>query len=223
MNCEEVRELLPAYLLGALERDEVDVVETHLKLGHEHDDELVELRATVFALDRFADERSFDAVAAPGQPKVVQRTSPLRLRGLPGWPTFDRAWPVAVAAVIILAIFGAGWFVGQIAGDRGEQDVTVLVQGADGKLVSLQGGTTQDRVAVTMAGFERLPSDRVYQLWAVRNGEWLRIGVCNTNAEGGWQGEFPFTVKPGEQVALTVEPPGGSERPTTEPLLISRS
>ena len=47
MNCEQARELLPAYLLGALDVDETREVEAHLRAGHEHDDELVELRATV--------------------------------------------------------------------------------------------------------------------------------------------------------------------------------
>jgi anti-sigma-K factor RskA len=223
MNCEEVRELLPAYVLGVLDREEVDVLEIHLRSGHEHDEELVELRATVFALDRFADERSLDVAGERGQALPAHRPKRLGGRALPSWLAFDQAWHVAIAAIVVLAVFGTGWFVGHITGDRDEQDVTVLVRGPGGKLLSLSGGTAQDDVAVTMAGFEMLPSDRVYQLWAIRDGEWLRIGVCNPKDDGRWQGEFPFRLKSGEQIALTVEPAGGSEQPTSEPLLRSRS
>ena len=52
MNCYEVSELLPAYALGALEPDEVKLIEVHLNQGQDHDEELLELRMTLFALDR---------------------------------------------------------------------------------------------------------------------------------------------------------------------------
>jgi anti-sigma-K factor RskA len=72
-----------------------------------------------------------------------------------------------------------------------------------------------------MAGFTRLPEAQAYQLWAVRDGVWLRIGICNTNEQGGWMGDFQFSVREGEQIALTIEPAEGSEKPTSEPLLAS--
>jgi len=75
--------------------------------------------------------------------------------------------------------------------------------------------------SVFMAGFTRLPQAQAYQLWAVRDGVWLRIGICNTNEQGGWMGDFEFSVRAGEQIALTIEPAKGSEKPTSEPLLAS--
>jgi anti-sigma-K factor RskA len=72
-----------------------------------------------------------------------------------------------------------------------------------------------------MAGLARLPAGSAYQLWAVQDGSWNTIGVCNTDADGWWQGSFPYALRPGEDVAVTVEPAGGSARPTSQPILQS--
>jgi anti-sigma-K factor RskA len=223
MNCAEVNELLPAYVLGALEQDEVEALEAHLVSGNEHDDDLVELRATVFAMDRFADERSVDVVSTSAPARDERKVSQRRWGLSTTWLALPQAWRVALAAVVLLALFGGGWLGGRLTGEQAAQEVTLNVQGSGGQILSLNGETSEDHVTVMMAGLQRLPSDQVYQLWAVRGEEWVRIGTCNTNAEGGWKGDFPFQVQSGERIALTVEPAGGSERPTSEPLLISNS
>ncbi|HEU0075996.1 MAG TPA: anti-sigma factor [Dehalococcoidia bacterium] len=214
MNCDEVRELLPAYVLGALDADDLDAVEAHLHAGREHDDELVELRATVIALDRFADEPdldvSFDAMRRRAeQPGSIRRIA----RSV--------VWQIAVAAVVLVAVFVAGWLAADLTGGQA-QEVSILIQGPEGNYLVLESADS-GAVTVTMDGFERLADTQAYQVWAIRDGQWLRVGVCNTNEEGWWHGDFAFTVRPGEQIALTIEPEGGSETPTSEPLLTSRS
>ncbi len=216
MNCEEIRELLPAYVLGALDADEIEAVEEHLRAGREHDDELVELRATVFALDRFGDEAdlaaSFNSIPRRGwAASLVSRANRLPL------------WQTAAAAVVLLAVFGAGWLASALVGNDGSQNVSILVQGPEGKYVALAGAGSDQSVTVTMDGFAKLPEGQAYQVWAIRDGKWLRIGVCNTNADGWWKGDFAFTIRPGEQIALTIEPPEGSPAPTSEPILLSSS
>jgi anti-sigma-K factor RskA len=212
MNCSETRELLPAYVLGALEDDEIAEVEAHLRAGHEHDDELVELRATVFALDRFADAQSLEEPASrPDSAAGTRRARPFNV----SW-----AWRYAVAAAAAIAIFAAGWLVAG-SGSGGGQDVSLALRGSGGQTVSLAGNTSQDHVAVAMAGFDALPSDSVYQFWAIRGDTWVRIGVCHPDASGGWTGEFPFKVQSGERIAVTVERAGGSATPTSAPVLIS--
>ena len=222
MNCEEVRELLPAYVVGKLERDEVQAVEEHIRAGREHDDELVELRATVFALDRFADDLRQEAPVPIDARRPQLHTEPRKVAWL-GRLSVLPAWPLAAAAVVVLAVLGLGVLASGLTDGDGSKQVTLLVEGAPGQSVSLTGATDAAQVSVTMSGFERLPSDRAYQLWAIRDEQWLRIGVCNTNAAGGWTGNFDFTVRPGEQIALTVEPAGGSVNPTTAPILTSKS
>jgi anti-sigma-K factor RskA len=213
MNCDDVRELLPAYVLGALDAEDLEAVEEHLRSGSEHEEELVELRATVFALDRFAEEPDETLEAALPQALRVER--PRRL-ARPAW------WQMAAAAAVLIAVFGAGWLANGLIGSD-QQEVSIVVQAADGSYVVLESADSDDSVTVTMEGFARLPEGQAYQVWAIREGRWLRIGVCNTDEEGWWKGDFAFSVQPGESIALTVEPTGGSDTPTSEPLLRSSS
>ena len=93
MNCEDIRELLPAYVLGALEHEEHDMVEDHLRLGREHDQELAELRATVFAMDRFLrKEHSSVALAEPGSRFTTRNKNPSPILGKAGGAFSPRQW-----------------------------------------------------------------------------------------------------------------------------------
>ena len=217
MNCNETRELLPAYVLGALEDDELVEVEAHLRAGHEHDDELVELRATVFALDRYADPESLEE---PVRPIELAREGRPSAAGAGRGFAWRPVWRNVVAVAASIAIFAAGWIAAGV-NTGGGQAVSLALRGPGGQTVSIAGNTSQDHVAAAMAGFEPLPSDSVYQFWAIRGETWVRIGVCHPDASGGWTGEFPFKVHTGERIAVTVEPAGGSATPTSPPVLIS--
>ena len=222
MNCEQTRELLPAYLLGALDVDETRDVEAHLRAGHEHDDELVELRATVLALDRFADERALEPERRSDRPPLTLRPEgTAKGTGLRGWLAFQPALrTAAIAASLAIAVFAAGWFTSGLGNGTSGRDVSVAIR-SGGQSVSLSGATSEQRVAVSMTGFDRLAAGRVYQLWAIRDGTWSRIGLCNPHEDRTWSGEFPFAIRPGEQIALTIEPAGGSAAPTSPPVLLS--
>lgn len=221
MDCDELRELLPAYVLGALDAEELAAVEEHLRAGREHDDELVELRATVFALDRLVGDVATSGMRVTDVPRDRGRRAHLAGMGRFSRIASSRVGRGIAAAVVVLLTFGAGWFGGQLLTGEG-QAFSYAVQGQNGRLVELSGETSEDSVTVWMAGFERLPPEREYQIWAIRDGKWLSIGVCNTNAEGRWRGEFAFSAQPDEQFALTIEPAGGSPRPTSEPILQAR-
>ncbi len=228
MNCEEISDLLPAYVLGALEPDEVEAIEEHLRAGREHDEELVELRTTVFALDRYSDELSAGAIGAPvgGRIEAVSgaadREAPetASKKRASAWLPAAPGWGIAAIAAGVLLLFGAGWVAGQLLAGEGGETYAYAIEGEDGAFMEVLGDTASDSVTVTMAGLQRL-EDRSYQVWAIRGGEWVSIGVCNTNAEGRWVGDFDFSLRTGERVALTVEPRGGSDMPTSDPVLIS--
>ena len=211
MNCEEISELLPAYVLGALEPDEVEAIEAHLREGREHDEELVELRTTVFAMDRYNEDLT--AFAAPAAPRAP---IPLRREGAGAWGL----WRAAAVAAVVVLLFGAGWVAGQITAGGGSETYAYAIQGEDGSFMEVVGAEAGDSVTVTMAGLERLPANS-YQVWAIRDGVWVTIGVCNTNAAGTWVGDFDFSLHAGEEVALTIEPVGGSPTPTLPALLRS--
>ena len=49
MTCEEIQDLLPGYVLDALDAHEMEQVDAHLATCREHDEDLVDLRATGMA------------------------------------------------------------------------------------------------------------------------------------------------------------------------------
>jgi anti-sigma-K factor RskA len=70
-------------------------------------------------------------------------------------------------------------------------------------------------MAVDARDLPELEGEQVYQLWAVHGEEVVNVGVLEDTDEGASMG------MPGEDtlVAVTVEPDGGSEQPTTTPIV----
>jgi anti-sigma-K factor RskA len=202
----------------------MEAVEAHLRAERDHDDELVELRATVFALDRY------EAEAAPS-PMLERRvrdaveasptaTGPAPTSIRPLWSSTGLR--VAAAAAVLLLVFGAGLIAGGVLSGSNGEALAFVLQGDDGAFMEVRGSTGDNSVTVTMAGLERLASNS-YQVWAIRDGEWVSIGVCNTNERGIWVGDFSYELKGDEEVALTIEAQGGSDGAHAEPILRSRN
>jgi hypothetical protein len=220
VTCDEVRDLLPAYALGIVELDENEAVEAHLRDCRDHDAELVDLRATSFALELLRE----DIELPPGLHESIERI-PTRDAGR-GRSWRPRWWIATAAVVALFAIFGAGWLANSVLRDTEpstsiELRYTYALQGSEGELVRLSGIEGDDEVTVIMSGLERLPEGRLYRLWAIRGGEWLRIGQCNTNEQGGWVGDFAFALNPGDELAVTIEAPSADPQPRGEPILSS--
>ena len=76
MTCDEMRELLPGYALDALDLAETTDIELHLRDCREHDDELVGLRATGFALSLLDEEREPSAILRGRVLAVAARSTP---------------------------------------------------------------------------------------------------------------------------------------------------
>ena len=252
MTCEEIRDLLAGYTLDALDTHEIQQVDEHLAACRDHDDELVDLRATGMALalldDAAASAQLRDRVRAAAGPMPLYALGPDDMldaddalddieeieepergngrRAPAAWSRFapgreGRWWLVGMAATIAIVMFGAGWIAGTRNAPASQPAVrySYEMRSPTGQLVRFAGIEGTDRVTVTMDGIETLPEGRQYQVWAIRDGKWLSLGSCNTNARGWWKGDFEFTLHRGEEVAVTVEPTGGSPKPSTPTLL----
>jgi hypothetical protein len=107
-----------------------------------------------------------------------------------------------------------------IVGDPNAQRVSGPVSGGGAATVVISGS---DAVVVT-AGMRGLPPDRAYQLWLVRPDEIASAGLGPAGASGGgaWS-RIVDGVRPGDSVAISVEPRRGSEQPTTKPIAVLRA
>ncbi|MEI7926404.1 MAG: anti-sigma factor, partial [Chloroflexota bacterium] len=130
-------------------------------------------------------------------------------------------WMMGMAAAVALVMFGAGWYTGTRTAPAAQPPVRYSYEARTptGSLVKFAGIEGSERVTVTMDGLQAQPEGRQYQVWAIRDGKWVSLGSCNTNAKGWWKGDFEFTLKSGEEVALTVEPAGGSPKPSTPAII----
>ena len=245
MTCEEIQDLLPGYVLDALDAHEMEQVDAHLASCRDHDEELVDLRATGMALALLDDAAPSSQLrarvrAVPGpmplydfrdseddlldddlDERDAERTSAPAARSRFAAPRANSWWFMGMAAAIALVMFGAGWYTGTRTAPAAQAPVrySYEMRSPTGQLVKFAGIEGTDRVTVTMDGLQAQPEGRQYQVWAIRDGKWVSLGSCNTNARGWWRGDFEFTLKSGEEVALTVEPAGGSPKPSTPALL----
>ncbi|MYS69001.1 anti-sigma factor, partial [Streptomyces sp. SID5926] len=91
-------------------------------------------------------------------------------------------------------------------------------RGADarGRGVAVVASASRGRAVVTLSGYGEPPGDRVRQLWVMRPG-------AEPRSLGLFDGDTLLIAaglsRSATSLAVTVEPGGGSDRPTTEPVV----
>lgn len=222
----DLHSLIGPYALGALDEDERDAFESHLDSCPTCAEELDGFVATTVRLgEAVATEppaglRASILAAAAQTPQerptvVAMRPRSLRKR-LPSL--------IAAAAVVVAAAGVAGYVVEhqQVQDVQAEQsNVEQVMTASDAVTAESQLGTasmrlvhsaSHDALVLTVSGLPALTNE-TYQLWTVRDGVTKSAGlVDHTDLV------YVDQVDGVEQLALTVEPAGGSERPTSLPL-----
>ncbi len=222
---------LAAYALGALEPVEASELEVHLEscercrselrwLGPAlqmlpEDVERVEpprqLRDRVMAEVRADVDSGRERTAARGFRRSSGPLEWLRGGGGRGW----RPLAAGLAALALVLVAFAGYEIG--GGGGGGQDPTISAQQESGVFAEVvragDGGTLR------LANVERLPSDRVLEAWVEREGEIEAVpALFVPNREG--EASTPIDDLDGvETVMVTREPEGGSEAPTSSPIV----
>ena len=67
---------------------------------------------------------------------------------------------------------------------------------------------------VSASGMASLPSSRVYQVWVMSPSGARSAGLMHGSSL------LASAVRPGDRIGITVEPPGGTARPTTTPVAV---
>jgi anti-sigma-K factor RskA len=79
----------------------------------------------------------------------------------------------------------------------------------------------EHEAVVTTAGVPSLPQARVYQLWVMTAAGTARsAGLLAVTSSGSTGPVLAAGVLPGDKLAITVEPAGGTPQPTTTPVVI---
>jgi anti-sigma-K factor RskA len=172
-----------------------------------------ELRSRVLAIAEpvvaapAAEAPAVDAPARPARPRP-RRT---------WWPRFSL---VAVPAMAVALAAMLAWNVSLRNDiDSGRNDL------ASGAAVALPGVgnvvAQTDGNATLFAHLDPAPAGKTYEAWVIRGSVALPAGVF----KGGGTVELTLTqsAKPGDKIAVTIEPSGGSKKPTTTPIATSQS
>lgn len=241
MNHAEAIELAGLYVLDALNPDERAQVDAHVASCHEPHHEFAHVGAVTPALASLA-----EPVGAPAALKNRVMADYRAATGGPVWEPAAAAqlrparqswlgWAAAAAAVLILAVT-AGWaYVAQSKAALDSQRAQMIAQAIDvmaapGSSVAILQGTASAAGASGFAAFADdgsgyivlvhmplAPAGTTYQAWFIADGVPASAGLLSVDRDG--YALIALSGRPGTQViALTVEPTGGSEQPTSEPI-----
>ena len=228
-----IHELTAGYALDALDADERHAYEAHLA-GCEHcQQELESFWTTTEALAVAASgpeptaalrERILADVRAEPPQNVIPLES-RRRRAAPGLGAV-----AAVAAVVALAV---GLWGSDLSSDldetraalERERAAAAVLADPDARSVALAEGEGRlvvgpdGRAVLVVDGLGPAPAGKTYELWiAQEGGDPVPAGVF-PGADGREIALVDGTVDTGEVVLVTVEPAGGVDAPTTEPIL----
>ena len=233
---DDVAGLAGLYALDALEGPDLDRFEAYLA---SHPDARAEV-------DGFRDTAARLAVTSSSAPPAGLRDQVLgsisAVRQEP--PRLDverarrrralgrRVAGVAAALLLVVAAGFAGYAVGvdgESSGGEVADGVTELLANGDAVVVDLAGDaglsarlvySPSERGGVVLADdLPGAPDGQTYELWTVRDGTATSAGLFDA-ADGRVRTTVDGEILPGDTVAVTVEPEGGSATPTM-PIVMS--
>ncbi|MGZ0211799.1 MAG: anti-sigma factor [Actinomycetales bacterium] len=147
----------------------------------------------------------------------------------------------AVAAAVALIV--AGGVVADSIGRTSVDQSTFASQQAD-QLAALNSASDSQRLVSTVAGgatatfvwsaelassavivdgLEALPADQVYELWYIDESGARPAGLMNAAEDGPTWRVLDGEMAAGDLVGVTIEPKGGSDAPTTDPIVVFES
>lgn len=236
----ELHTLSGAFALDALSAEEAEQFRRHLEACPACRQEVRELQQAA------AQMGASEALAPPVHLKervlaAADQTPQLPPRATPAGAVTDvvsesttgprHRWGARLlAAAAAVAVVTAGLFgIGQLLEDdetssqltagvvrvfEADDANTATMPTANGGKISVATSPRLGEMAVDTDELPALDEEHVYQLWAIRDGAISSVGVLEP--EKGASMEMP---DPDTEVAITVEPVGGSRQPTTDPIM----
>ena len=225
---DDLHVLTGSYVLDALSATEREEFERHLQFCPTCDAEVRGLRETAARLALAC------AVNPPARMEQQVLAGTYRTRQLPPLAAsrpgrvlhFPRRLAILAAAASVAAAVALGitQLTAQHQLDQARAtaiarvvtapDAHVDTARAAGGSVTVVTSIRLHEAVVSTSGMASLPSGRVYQVWV--------MSPSGARSAGLMQGSslLASAVRPGDQIGITVEPAGGTARPTTSPVAV---
>jgi anti-sigma-K factor RskA len=224
---ERYRDDLAAYALGVLEEREAAELQGHLAGCETCRAHLLWLQAAVDLLPRSVEQlepparlrrrltATVRAEARQASRAGIERAEPSRLRD---WGALLWRPATAVAAgVLILAGAAAGY----LLHEPGESSSLVTARPSRAAPATVAGTLERhDGSAIlSMTRLPALPSNQVYEVWVRRDGALQPSSLFVPRRDRTADAAVPGPLDNADAVLVTREPRGGSQHPTSPPLL----
>jgi anti-sigma-K factor RskA len=135
-----------------------------------------------------------------------------------------------VAAAVVLAILLAGTQHRLSVAQADNRAIARVLAAPDARVLTRTtstGGTatiivspSEHELIVTTAGLRPLPASKVYQAWLINPQRTRPAGLLPAPRGGKTKPLLATGLVPGDELGLTVEPAGGTAKPTTTPILV---
>jgi anti-sigma-K factor RskA len=154
-------------------------------------------------------------------------------------PRQSRLWVprLAVAVAVVAAIAVAALGIAQVKTERRlnqarqqSQAIAAVLVAPDARILTRRtavGGVTtvvvsavRRELVVTTEGLPALPRGQVYELWLLGPPRVRPAGLLPAPTAGRIGPVLASGLVPGDELGLTVEPAGGTSRPTTTPIVV---
>jgi anti-sigma-K factor RskA len=231
--CDELRELLPTYALGAASIEESRRVQELLPLCTEVEPELREFATIAMGLAKTTPHMSppagleaklIRAIQTPNAPAVVKP-----VRNFPVWQGLAVAALATLFLTNILLIWQLSNSQTQLEQLRNNQlELATVIQNPAVRLIGdnntvqavVYVDDSENRLWLASNSLSSLPAESTYQLWLI--GDSVAsvgvFGVQNGQAFIAFSPENPITDF--STLGISIEPQGGSQAPTTTPIAI---
>ena len=235
MSHDELLDSVAAYALGVLSAPEGEAVEKHLQTCETCRDEYRLLRPAVTAI-------AYSAEAYPDATEGAVAISPLlkarvmkRVRAEATRRSHSRYWPAyafAAACLALAIVTGAAdlalnaRFQRETAQTRAEAEIIADLSAPDAQHYAFARGTVVtrgDRLYLAIRALPPLPTGRTYQAWTLAKGATKMAPSLTFEPSAGVAVmRLPQPATTVAAVAVSVEPAGGSQQPTTKPIALVR-
>jgi anti-sigma-K factor RskA len=228
------RENIGSYVLHALPDDEYERFVTHLDGCEECRREVANLQVAADTLPLAADQVApppelkdrimavvnseaelLGAAGARGDgPEIEERESWWKRR----WVSLRPLPAIGLATAVLAVGVVAGVLLTGGAESTRTVDAEVTLASAPAAQAAVKVNGDDGRV--TVSHFPSAGNDRVYQVWLVHGKNPPQsAGLFRVPADGSATFAIPESMKGVDQVMVSVEPGGGSDQPTTEPIV----
>ncbi|WP_394768693.1 anti-sigma factor domain-containing protein [Lacisediminihabitans sp.] len=173
-----------------------------------------------------------DAEPSADAARAIRRASesPAQAKATARW--YTRPVTVLVAAAAAVALFVGGNLLGLANSNDGQQQATKFAELTSASDVQRSvspvagGGTATlfwsldlERSAVVIDKLPALPAGKTYQLWYIDTAGAKPAGTFDAARSGSTLRVLDGAIASGDTVGITVEPSGGSKKPTTKPIV----